>query len=462
MTARLTSLQSFGIVVFILLITVACSFLVSEQTVYPTQTRSEVPTSRFPTPTSVATFTPFPALQTHTPLVTPLVNNPLIHAWQTEYALATPIRNPVVPGMQDQLPRVYTKDGSLYYQNSPGQTVRLTNSGKDRDPILSEDGRKIVFFRGEAADNIHSLNSDGSREQAIVTGETPLLIGKGDIRSPSFVPRTHILVFNTYDCSPSKGLYDYPDCVIGIYSIDTDTGAINKVIENISGNSMRTGNFEISPDGKYISVAGAGHINVYAFSSGRFKIAYPDVVTYSVTPSDEYLPKQYWLPDSSGLIIITAADHEYNEPATPPWFYVAFRYTVNDPRAVRLSLESFITWDNQHDDWCVSPDRNWILFTGNQTGDRRDDSFHYLGNLIDGHTQAFQPAGWPLFFCKWSSDSRHFAFTNTIGFIGSVDGPPVPVGGHFEAWIDATHYYYGVTDDATGATRTYIGVIDGK
>jgi len=225
---------------------------------------------------------------------------------------------------------------------------------------------------------------------------------------------------------------------------------------------MRDSNFEISSDGEYLSVAGAGYINIYNLSSGRFKIAYPNVLTYYVTTSDEYLPQQYWLPDSKGLIIICAADHEYNEPATPPWTYVAFRYTIGDRQAVKIPLDKFIIWDVQRDDWSISPDRKWLLFAGNETGDLRDDSLVYLGNLTNGNTQAYSSTGWPLDYCEWSPDSKHFVLRNSIpGLIGSVDGGPlIPVNGSFVEWVDATHYYYEVINDTTDITQTYMGEID--
>lgn len=102
------------------------------------------------------------------------------------------------------------------------------------------------------------------------------------------------------------------------------------------------------------------------------------------------------------------------------------------------------------------------MFTSNETDDRRDSGLIYLGNLTDGNTQAYSNLEWPLSWYKWSPDSRYFAHTNAIGFIGSVDGFPVPVGGHFMEWIDSAHYYYTVTDQTTNLTETYIGKIDSK
>jgi hypothetical protein len=241
-----------------------------------------------------------------------------------------------------------------------------------------------------------------------------------------------------------------------------DTREIDIIAENISGNSMSfdDGNFEISPNGRYISVAGAGHIDIYLISSGHFKTAHPNAMKYFITSSGEYLPKQYWLPDSTGLIIIRAADHEHNEPATPPALYVVFRYIMGNGQAVQLPLDKSIIWDQQHDNWCVSPDRNWIVFAGNETGDRSDESFYYLGNLNNGYTQAFTSSAWsPLKVCGWSPDSKHFAFTGNIAVIAAVDGNIFPIGGTFAGWIDSTRYYYTVMKQGTDSIQTYVGEI---
>jgi hypothetical protein len=153
--------------------------------VVPTSTTTYQPTTALPSPTAF-TLPPFPTLVnftpatptiTHPPTSTPLVNNQLFDNWLTQNALATPIRTPVVRSPMVKLPRTYSENGNVYFQNSSGQTVQLTSGGKDREPLLSDDGQKIVFYSGETADNLHSINSDGSDEQIIITTEKPLLIG---------------------------------------------------------------------------------------------------------------------------------------------------------------------------------------------------------------------------------------------------------------------------------------------
>jgi hypothetical protein len=352
---------------------------------------------------------------------TPLADQRTFVAWQTQVALATPVRTPVIPTNIGNFPQAYTQDGTIYF-----------------------------------------INADSSQEEVLSSNETAILSGNGLITSPTFVPGTKLLLFNTFLCGPQKGLYVYAECKIGLYSFNIDTRKIDVIVENISGNSMSfdDGNFEVSPNGKYLSVAGDGHIDLYIYASGYFKIAYPNAISYFITRGGEYFPKQYWLPDSTGLVIVRAADNESNEPATPPALYVVDRYIIGEKQAVQLSLDKSIIWDQQRDNWCLSPDRNWIVFAGNETGDRRDESSYYLGNLNNGHTQVFTASYFsPIQVCGWSPDSRYFAFTSDIAVIASVDGKIFPIGGHFEGWIDATHYYYTVMEPGRGLT-TYIGEIN--
>ncbi len=379
----------------------------------------------------------------------------------TQNAVSTPIRTPVASEQAGKYPKVYAKDGNLYFQSNANQVTKLTNSGKDRDPLLSDDEEKIVFYRGEADDNVYSINNDGSDEQLIIASKFLPRLGQGEIKALTVVPNAHSLLFNTYLCNPRPlgPSYNAPDCTVGIYSVNLDSGEIRNIVGGLSGNTMQERNFEISPDGHFISVAASGHIDIYGFS----QLIYPDAISYPRTKPDEFLPKQYWLPDSSGLIVIVATD-PYNEPGTPPATYAAYRYILGD-KANLIPFDKFIIWNVQAPDWCISPDRNWILFAGTDSGDRRDVGLHYLGNLTDGHTQAYKPANWHLHDCHWSPDSKHFVAdrSSTITFIGSVDGSlPIPVSGYFLEWIDNTHYYYVTIDgNKTDTIKTYIGEISG-
>jgi Tol biopolymer transport system component len=229
--------------------------------------------------------------------------------------LATPIRTPV-RHVTVHTPIAYIKDNNIYFQNSEGQPIQLTHSGKDQNPTLSDDGQKIVFYRGEKKDDAYSINADGSNEQLIITIKSLPVLGQGEIRALTFVPDTHFLLFNTYLCNPHVFLYNASDCTVSTYSVDTDTGRISGLLAGLSGNAMQERNFENSPDGRYISVATSGYIDIYYLSSEPLDshVAYQNAIVYLRTEPDEYFPRQYWLPDSSGLMAIVPTDKS-NEPA---------------------------------------------------------------------------------------------------------------------------------------------------
>jgi hypothetical protein len=384
-------------------------------------------------PTLLTTVTPLalPTLDSSsykTPTISPL------DIWLTQDAFATPIRTPVTP----------------VWASSP--------------EYVSDDGQKIVFYQDDRHETVYAANADGSNKQLIIKSEALPLLGQGEVKALTFVPKTHIVLFNTYLCNQEKHLYDASDCTVGIYSADTDTGEIDQLLAGLSGNTMHDRNFEVSPDGRYISVANSGHIDIYDLwfsGSDDVHLAYQNAIMYSLTQPDEYLPGQYWLPDSSGLIAVVATNGS-NDPGTPPSSFAVFRYEVSGT-AIKIPLDNkYITryTYSMHNYWSISPDRNWIFFAGEDKGDGKDEVLYYIGDLTSGHTQVYEPEIWDMYFFEWSPDSKHFAFTKSIGFIGSVDGSFVPVGGEFIEWIDASHYYYHAMEGwGPQRTQTYIGTL---
>lgn len=359
--------------------------------------------------------------------------------------------------------QIYASKDGIYLNDGLNPPKQLTRNSQDRDPILSDDGKKIVFYRGKANnddnDNVYSINVDGSQEKQIISSKSLPLLGRGNVRSLIFLPKTHSLLFNTYLCSPSQGgpSYDAPDCTVGIYRVDADTGKIEPFLQGLSGNTMQSyrGNFAVSPNGRYTSVTSSGHIDLYDDGT-----VYPDVIRYYRTQPDEYLPHQFWLPDSSGLVAVVSTDTG-NEPGTPPFTYGAWRYTAKDKLAVQVNFPA-VMMSNSGCSFSVSPDRNWILFLGNETGDITADLALYLGNLIDGSMKTID---WKLAgdcptptSTRWSSDSQHYAFYKAIL---NLDGTQTQTNGSFKSWIDSTHYYYTIKADDPTPQKTYAAELGG-
>ena len=394
---------------------------------------------------------------TATPLRLPtLPNFPTPTLSPTETLSPTATATPSIPFTLNRLRMVFVKDGSLYLQEGM-KPIQLTYSGKDREPIISNDGEKIVFYRGEAFDNVYSINADGSQEQTIIVSQSLSVLGRGDIKSLTFVPNTHFLLFNTYLCNQSINLYNAPDCTVGIYSVDADSGEISELVSGLSGNGTQTRNFEISPDGNYVSVATSGHIDIYALSMQRMDISQQNAILYNRTTPDEFLPLQYWLPDSSGLVVLVAADI-HNEPATPPHSFTVWRYTIHNKAdnsiAKQILLDPPIMY-NAACNFSVSPDRNQIFYITDRIPSL------YLGNLNDGRTQPYEwesscPTPSYYSYPQWSQDSQHFAWQGTIA---TINGAFISIAGDFSGWIDVNHYFYVAIEE--NKRKTYIGKIGG-
>jgi hypothetical protein len=449
---------------WILVAFTACGPLSPQQTITPTinvstSTRLTTTSTLFSTDTVTQTPTPLPTFtlpphsllpsSTPSPSITQTATNfPSIYIWMTQYALATPIRTPVTP-VPFRLQYVYEREGNLFFQKNETQAVQLTNSGRDRDPILSKDGQKIVFYRGEANDNVYSINIDGSNEQLIIKSNELPIPEPGEVKALIFIADSHLLLFNIYLCNPRPlgPHYNAPDCTVGLYEVNTDSGETRELVSGLSGNTMQYRNFSVSPDGKYVSVAASGHIDIY--SGGE--IIYQNALVYEITKPDEYLPQQYWLPDSSGLIAFVATGG-YNEPGTPPWGYAPYRYILGR-KATKIVLGAAIGRGVGGVSFSISPDRNWIYFSDSSWGT-------YIANLNNGYTQPYE-AVVHFYSLHWSPDSKYFASSaSTFDMIGSVKGAPLPVGGYFIKWIDSTHYYYAVVEgNDPGKFKNYIGIV---
>lgn len=407
----------------------------------------ETPTTNISITPTLQSLEPLPTFEyfpTPTPTILP-----------TAILLATPNVTPKTQFKLDRLRMVVAINGNLYLQNNINPPIQLTYDGKDHDPIISNEGAKIVFYRGEAFDSVYSINADGSQEQAIIASQSLPILGRGDIRALKFIPNTHILLFNTYLCNPSMNLYNAPDCVVGIYSVDADSGEINELISGLSGNGTQTRNFEISPDGRYISVASSGHIDIYSLSTQSIAISQPDTISYDRTIPDEFLPLQYWLPDSSGLIAVLPTDL-YNEPATPPHTFASWRYTMTSEVETRtmtqIPLDPPIGF-NSACNFSVSPDRNWIFYISDRVPSL------YLGNLRDSLTKPLEwKNGCPSLnypYEQWSPDSLHFAWQNTIV---TTDGEFIFIEGDFSGWLDGSHYFYVSIEE--NRRKIYVGKIN--
>ncbi len=148
--------------------------------------------------------------------------------------------------------------GNLYVEDSGKPTIQLTNSGQDRMPVFSDDGEKIVFYRGPMPEKnqVYVISMDGIGERKLVTPDLLAMLGLGydeftELYSLAFVPNTHQVLFNTYHrnpVTPLVAIWEYShsgDLLI----VNTDTGQIKQLVT-----PGKAGNFLVSPNGKRIAI----------------------------------------------------------------------------------------------------------------------------------------------------------------------------------------------------------------
>ena len=61
--------------------------------------------------------------------------------------------------------KVFVEKGNIYYCPSGNQRIQLTKSGKDKLPLLSPDGKKVVFIRKSKEKAYDPIDGDGSSER---------------------------------------------------------------------------------------------------------------------------------------------------------------------------------------------------------------------------------------------------------------------------------------------------------
>jgi dipeptidyl aminopeptidase/acylaminoacyl peptidase len=104
---------------------------------------------------------------------------------------------------------VLARDGNLFIKNKLGQTKKLTTSGRDSQPSLSPDGRRIAFVRGTPGQTVQTslgkaeanelwlIDSDGEQPGRLVSAkeDNEPKNTLADLSSPQFSPDGHRVYF---------------------------------------------------------------------------------------------------------------------------------------------------------------------------------------------------------------------------------------------------------------------------
>lgn len=291
-----------------------------------------------------------------------------------------------------------------------------------------------MFFRGLIPHDLYVVDAGGRQEQALVTQEVLLALGYGDateLRSLAFLPGSHRLLFNTHELDPlnvktgdhdRRGAQANDDLLLA----DSDSGEVRPLLAPGEG-----GNFRISPDGNLVAIQAQGHVEVVDIAG---ETIHPNLVTYIPSQPVALDPYVYWLPDSSGLLVLLPTESEYDREG--PARYTVWRYPLDGSASAQIPLDPPLTDAGPIG---VSPDRNWLLYNPLAEGTMASLN---LADLQEGSSQAYAPPGAAQ---GWSPDSKHFVY-DLIGqglFLGRVGDAPVSIGrGTFLGWIDAARFLY--------------------
>jgi len=334
----------------------------------------------------------------------------------------------------------YIFDGNLYLQDGSRPPVQLTSSGEDWQPNFTEDGEKIVFFRGRIPHDLYVINADGSQELALVNNSRLTALGLGydemtELRFFYFVPGTHRLLFNTTQLASrdvERKDFNRPGAKWNrdLLIVDADTGEIKRLLPPGQG-----GGVVVSPDGSQLAVHGSGHVDIIGIDG---QVIRRNLVTYTPSQPIELVPGIYWTPDASELIVLLPVETWYDMEG--PETYSVWRYPLDGGPAVQVPLDP----PPMSGDEVVSPDGNWIVYSYFPEGIFSSHIPLYVADLREDHTQLCAPDVTRLPIDGWSPDSKQFIYewAPQLFLVAFGESPEFFDEGTFIGWIDASRYLY--------------------
>jgi Tol biopolymer transport system component len=359
----------------------------------------------------------------------------------------------IVPGLRV----AYTIEGNLYVQDSGGQPVQLTHSGADSEPMISDDGQKLVFLRSKPPNNrrrdlpfeLYSINADGSQERVLIVPELLMAIDSkiynqfSEVFSSFFVPGTHRLLFKTHQFNPNGDYYMDMGANYDLLIVDTDNGKTRQILA-----PGQVNRFALSPNGQRLAVQrikGGGPYGQIDILGTDGKIIREDIFR-SMFPDD---PSRYgqdfvaihWSSDGSRLMAVPGYDLDL-----PRYGRVIWQYSMTNGAVMKTDFNPPPVTSM----FAISPDGNWVVYTYYDAIPDEDGIFGvYLGNLRTGEVrklgsrEVYGTSG----EYTWSPNNTHFFFFNDYlkGFIGDNRGNVEPSchPSSFIDWIDSRRYLCG-------------------
>jgi hypothetical protein len=344
----------------------------------------------------------------------------------------------------------FVKDGDLYFQDGENLPVKLSHVGENTSrPEISPDNQKTLFYRSDGNEDIpYSIDSDGTNERAVMPRDWLDSLEPGTEKNVfGFIPHTHQLLLLTYLCEPQA---PESPCRVRLFVADTDTGEINGLADFDLPyyDPSYDRNIEVSPNGEMIAVGTIDGTDILTLDG---KVIRESILPYKPSTGVLY-PSLFWLPDSSGLVILLP-DKIYDSVAYDNVVaYTVWRYFIEDNVIVEMPIDI----PPMASEIEISPDRKWGVYGGFGDAERS----LYLADLTTGIVQIFGEDGQPSF--SWGPDSRHFVYGTALQKMSTVEDPfsAITICGYGK-WVDASHFIC-IIDEMNGPTLRMAEINGGR
>jgi len=388
---------------------------------------------------ALACNAPLPGRSEDSPTVTPYQPGPVEETAVPIEPSATPEPDPTPEPSTTPTPEpapipilrvVYTNEGRLWIAEGETPARALTTGPGDSMPILSPDGRWVVY-RHEVPPGpselprfeLRLIGSDGTRERALLpVDELPGEMG-APIESEVLVlldrlpfqvvwfPDSSAIAFNT-QIEHGYGLATRDD----LWRVDLETGALARLLDDGQG-----GAFAFSPDGETIAAAGTAAVAIVRSDGSERRTA----VTFDrVNTASEYayMPQPVWAPDGSHALVAISSPEPFGpDPTTTVW-----RIPVAGAAAELATLPGdFLFLSMSTGMW--SADRTQLAYT--LLADWSSAVDELIVANVDGSEATTYTSG-NTEFLSWSPEGQRFAYVQDMrssAFIGQLGADPVPL-----------------------------------
>jgi TolB protein len=265
------------------------------------------------------------------------------------------------PSTQEKI--YFVRSNDIYTINPDGTNeTRLTNSGKFVSPVLSPDGKKIVFV----SDPQEGING-------IQFGKLGIADSDG----------SNVKIISNYDYNNLSGAEWFPDSQAFINRCDISIIDLNGTkVKDIPISAFGLPSMRISPDGTKIVYASAGQNNTVVLVSSINGTNTQSLLTYTFGPSETDFLANAWAPNGKELAV------SMNDSTKGPMLW--YVNLENNTKKLLVNKAYVNTWTR---------DGKKIIYGGNRiinsdgTGDTQLVSGYYSCLSPDGKNMIYSSNG---------------------------------------------------------------------